>query len=156
MSPRPITPPSGQRQRGVGLLETLVALVVLALGLLGLAAMKAQVLRNSQSAMDRTQATLLSYQILDAMLANPADARNGLYNVTVGTMLCGVPSNPSTLVAHDLHYWMKSLKDNLGPRESTCGAIQCTDRSCTITIQWDDSRGTGGSSNQTLLTQGDL
>lgn len=153
MSPRPITPPSGQRQRGVGLLETLVALVVLALGLLGLAAMKAQVLRNSQSAMDRTQATLLSYQILDAMRANPIDARNGRYNMT---MRCEIPGTPSTLVAHDLHYWMKSLKDNLGPRESTCGAIQCTDRSCTITIQWDDSRGTGGSSNQTLLTQGDL
>ena len=52
------------------LLAALVAVLVMGVGLLGIAAMQATALRNNQSALERTQATIQTYSILDAMRAN--------------------------------------------------------------------------------------
>lgn len=69
--------------RGFTLLEVLIALLVLSLGLLGLAALQVQSMRNNQSANYRTQATSLAYQFIDmarshrgAGAAGAGDARN--------------------------------------------------------------------------------
>ena len=63
-------PSSIRRQRGVGLIEVLVSLLVMAIGMLGLAALQSLAMRNSQSSLDRTQAVYQIYSILDAMRAN--------------------------------------------------------------------------------------
>lgn len=146
-------PHRSRDQRGVGLVETLVALLVVSLGLLGLLAIKSQVLKNSHSALDRTLVTTLSYQILDAMRANPEPARLGLYNLE---KTCEVPTAVGDLIKDDLQYWMQSLKNNLGARSDVCGAIQCLNDRCVITVWWDDSRALGGVSEQKLLTEGTL
>ena len=52
------------------MIEVLVAVLVMGIGLLGVAAMQATALRNNQSALERTQATIQTYSILDAMRAN--------------------------------------------------------------------------------------
>ena len=50
---------AGRRsQAGAGLIEVLVAVLVMGVGLLGIAAMQATALRNHQSALERTQATI--------------------------------------------------------------------------------------------------
>jgi type IV pilus assembly protein PilV len=67
-------------QGGFTLLEVLVAIVVLAFGLLGLAGLQAASLRNNHSAYLRSQATLLAYDMADRMRANPEAAKNGDYN----------------------------------------------------------------------------
>ncbi len=56
-------------QRGTTLIEVLVAVVVLSLGLLGLAGLQGISLRSSSNAFMRTQATNLSYEILDEIRA---------------------------------------------------------------------------------------
>lgn len=56
-------------QRGATLIEVLVAVLVLSLGLLGLAGLQGISLRNSSNAFMRTQATNLSYEILDQLRA---------------------------------------------------------------------------------------
>ncbi len=58
------------KERGTTLIEVLVAVVVLSLGLLGLAALQGISLRSSSNAFNRTQATNLSYEILDQVRAN--------------------------------------------------------------------------------------
>jgi len=51
--------------RGFTLLEVMIAVLVLSIGLLGMAALQAYSMRNNQSANYRTQATNLAYQFID-------------------------------------------------------------------------------------------
>ncbi len=55
---------------GFTLIEVLIAVVLLAGALLGLAGLQARVLSNNQSAYNRSQATQLAYDIADRMRAN--------------------------------------------------------------------------------------
>ena len=57
---------------GFTLIEVLIAMLVLAVGLLGLAGLQATSLKNNQSAYNRSQATQLAYDMADRMRANVA------------------------------------------------------------------------------------
>lgn len=63
--------------RGVSLLEVLIAVVVLAVGLLGIARLQTQTLKLNHSAAQRSHAVMLAYSIMDAMRANRAAAAAG-------------------------------------------------------------------------------
>ena len=56
--------------KGFTLIEVLIAMLVLAVGLLGLASLQAYSLRNTQSAYNRSLATELAYDLADRMRAN--------------------------------------------------------------------------------------
>jgi len=60
----------GKRHRGVSLVETLVALVVLSVGLLGVAALLLQSVRGSRTALFRTHAVNLVSDMADRIRAN--------------------------------------------------------------------------------------
>lgn len=139
-------PRSAASVRGVGLIEVLVAVLVLSIGLLGVAAMQATALRNSQSSLERSQGVMHVYAILDAMRANPNAARAGDYNMG---MTCAVPG-AGNLVANDKRSWIGMLQQNLGP--TACGQVACAGPLCTISVRWDDSRGSAGSTMQTFST----
>ncbi|HEY5849431.1 MAG TPA: type IV pilus modification protein PilV [Lysobacter sp.] len=156
------SPGSGApRQRGVGLIEVLIAVLILAIGLLGIAALQAVALRNSQSALERSQAVVRSYDILEAMRVNVAEARSGGYDMP---MTCTSPapgtrgSSAGRLAGNDLVAWISAIHAELGERG--CGKIACkavaapgsqtTD--CTVTVRWDDSRGSGGSDRHEVTT----
>ena len=140
-----------RRQRGASLLEVLIAILILAIGMLGVAAMQAMSLRNSLSALERSQATVQTYAIMDAMRANIADARNNQYNLALAADPCAAPAAGGTLATRDLNAWINSLQATLGP--SACGAVACAANVCEITIRWNDERGTGGDSAQQLITR---
>lgn len=61
---------------GYGLIEVLVAVLVLAIGLLGLAGLQTQSLRFNNEAYFRTQATILAMDMADRLRANLPTARN--------------------------------------------------------------------------------
>ena len=123
-------------------------MLVLAIGLLGIAGLQSRALKNGQSAFERSQAVTLTYLMLDAMRANVDAARDGQYNMNT---TCNV--NPGgTLIANDQRLWMQSMKQTLGDRDTTCGSINCVGNRCTIRVFWDDTRGTEGSDNQTVET----
>ena len=73
------------KQTGFTLVETLVALIVLSVGLLGVAGLQIFGLRGNLSASSRTQATYFADDIIDRMRANyivargPADAAHLQY-----------------------------------------------------------------------------
>lgn len=132
--------------KGVSLIEVMISVLILAIGLLGVAAMQATALRNNQSSIERTQATIHAYSILDAMRTNIVQARASAYNQA---LTCAVPAG-GTLAQNDLRQWMQSLQAQL--RTDACGRISCIGSVCTIDIQWNDARGTGGISTETFTT----
>jgi type IV pilus assembly protein PilV len=136
-------------QRGATMIEVLIAVLVLAVGLLGVAALQATALRNSQSSYERSQATILAYSLLDAIRVDRANA--AAYN-TAG-WLCDAPAG-ATLAEQQLADWFGSFENNLGNTPSTCVRVSnCEGATCTIELQWDDSRGIGTPLPQTLETR---
>ena len=89
-----------RHQAGVGLIEVLVAVLVLSIGFLGVAALQARSLSTNNSAMVRSMATIASYSILDAMRADIAGARANAYNKTIKGNACGKAG--STLASQPL------------------------------------------------------
>ncbi len=133
---------------GMSMIEVLVAILLLVFGMFGVAAMQATSLRNSQSAMDHTQAVVQTYAMLDRMRANVPQARIGNYNLL--TMTCALP-DAGTLAQNERREWIQNLQSTLGP--AACGQVVCDDVTCVITVRWDDSRATGGSATRTVVTR---
>lgn len=131
-----------RRNRGVSLIEVLVTVFILSVGLLGLAGMHFQGLKNNQSAYFRSQATILAYTVLDTMRANRANALTGKYNIAMGAT-----SSSNGAAGIDLGYWKNALSSAL---PSGDGSIDCDkDTSvCVVAVQWDDSVGLGGSATE--------
>lgn len=122
---------------GVGLIEVLVAVLVLSIGLLGVAALQATALRSSQSSLERSQGVIHAHSIFDMMRANAAEARTGGY---VMPMTCNVPTGGS-ISANDKRTWIESMQRDLGLE--ACGQITCVAPFCTVTVRWNDSRAGG-------------
>lgn len=145
--------PLGSRQSGVGLIEVLIAVLVLSIGFLGMAALMAKSMATNNSAMARSMATISSYSILDALRADIVAARAGSYNGPVTADSC--PGASSSLSSVQLHSWCKELGNALGAQSTTSGQIACTSAGeCTVTITFDDSRaGDGGAADQKVITK---
>jgi type IV pilus assembly protein PilV len=146
-------------QTGVGLIEVLVAVLVLSIGFIGVAALQARSLSTNNSAMLRSMATIASYSILDAMRADITNAKNNAYDGTYSGNAC--PSAGSTLAAAQLNQWCSKELQPVGQGAATTkGIISCTAASgvtsaiCTVTIQFDDSRaGDAGTSSSSSTQQ---
>lgn len=141
-----------KRQKGTTLIEILVAMLVLSFGLLGMAALQARALKGNQSAMQRTQAVLMSYYILDAMRVDRDSAKSTDYNTgSLSGTTIGAICNPAAVTGKSLsennkRHWIESLKTTIGKDgdTTTCGAILCdADGICQIQVSWDDSRAGG-------------
>ncbi len=133
-----------KHQRGVGLIEVLITVLVLAIGLLGLSALQLASLKNNQSAMLRSLVVVYSYTMVEAIYADKDSARKGLFNISL-TAKPGSNSFPATV--HKI--WRDELSRNLG----ATGSVNCSTTQCTIIVQWDDSRGGQGSSTEQLTTE---
>jgi type IV pilus assembly protein PilV len=106
---------------GFTLIELLIAMLVLGVGLLGLASLQAKSLSNTQLAYNRSLATELAYDLADRMRANntpnglsiypsmlPANAIPKANCVTVST-LCP----PDVMAQNDLYEWNLALVTSL-------------------------------------------
>lgn len=139
-------------QRGFTLIEIMVAVVVLAIGLLGLAGLQATSLRFNSSAYLRSQATNLAYDIADRMRVNAVAARGGAYD---GVALqntppaCAAAALAGTVANQDIQAWRNALTCTL---PLGTGSIARNGTVFTITVQWDDSRGQQPAQQFTMMT----
>lgn len=138
-----------RHQAGTSLLEVLIAVLILAIGLLGIAALQSLTLKNTQSSSERTAAIIQTYAMLDMMRANRAEAIARRYDTG---WLCEAPANPAaSRIAGDTARWITQLQQSVGA--SACGQIDCGAVTCNIGVRWNDERGTGGSETQQIITQ---
>lgn len=140
----------GHAQRGVGLIEVLIAVLVLSFGMLGLVGLQTWSLRNNQSAMERGMATVQTHSIVDAMRADRENAVNGLFDIGLADAAPSGASFREVAIAS----WRTALTDALNP--TATGSIDCNGRYCTIVVQWNDTRGQGGGATQQITTQVEL
>lgn len=132
-------------QQGFTLLEILIAVVILSIGLLGMASLQATGMRHNHDAYLRSQAAILVMDISDAMRANRgASTDNG--TALGGAYVIGFGATPSASAtntsANDLRNWKTKL-DTLLP--SGDGQIIQNGVVFTIDIRWvnaDDRTGT--------------
>lgn len=119
---------------GFSLLELLVGLIILAVGLLGLAGLQVMSLRQNNGAYLRSQATLMAYDILDRMRANRGYAIDGRYEIDFEE---SPASSLPDAVKSDLELWKGSLNATLpGPGD---GSIVMSDNTVVVvTIKWQE------------------
>lgn len=123
-------------QSGLTMIEVLVAVLVLSIGLLGLAGLQANSLRGNHSAYIRSQAIVLAGDMMDRMRGNRNAALNGDYDRTLAAT---VPSAGASTTSKDLNAWMTNVTTILAEGE---GGIACDNGSeiCTVTLEWNDNR----------------
>jgi type IV pilus assembly protein PilV len=133
--------------RGFTLIEVLVAIIVLAIGLLGLAGLQLTSLKAADSAYFRSQATLLADDILDRMRSNRTAALAGNYDIDIDDTRSG-----TSVADLDLIEWKVMLGTTLTEGDGSVD-VDANDIA-TITIQWNDARAGGGTTQQfTVISQ---
>lgn len=142
-----------RHQSGVGLIEVLIAVLVLSIGLLGIALVQVRSLSGNNSSMARSSAVIASYSALEILRARRADALG--MDQTLDASDCD--ASGSAYMIAQLNAWCESnlSADRLG--EDATGGIKCSASGvCTITITFHtlDCGQTGdGQSADALCTQ---
>ncbi len=126
VNPSPMRNHADRRSGGFTLLEVLIAIVVLAIGLLGLAALQLRGLTDTGNAYLRSQATWLAYDVADRMRA-AASIDYRIADVSTFEDLLG-KENPD-----DKEQWADGVRRRLpaGIATVTCDAnLRCDIRVC--------------------------
>lgn len=122
---------SQRDQSGFSLIEVLVTLIVVALGLLGFASLQAYSLKSNRTALQRSYATMLSYDIIDCMRVNRVGADADEYDIEIGT-----PATAGTVAGDDLVAWKDALKASLPGGD---GQVIVNNRNVTVNVQWKEN-----------------
>lgn len=153
---------SGFRQRGFSLIEVLVALIIIGVGMLGIAKIQALSYASTGTSAQRSIAAILASSMSSAMRANraywsvQAAAAQQTVTITNGAFTpaptdavlssisscLGTSCVPQTLAAYDLHQWATALS---GALPNSVGTINCYPPAatsypvgCTVTVNWSE------------------
>ncbi|WP_097461453.1 type IV pilus modification protein PilV [Mangrovitalea sediminis] len=141
---------------GFTLVEVLVALVVIAFGLLGMAALQANTLSTTSGARYESIVAVEAQSMADAITANPGYWADGLFSTTPisvtsknSTTVLSDPTlssitkdcssstcSPTELASYDLRQWGDDLRQQI---PGASGIVACqigTPDTCKITINW--------------------
>lgn len=136
-------------QSGFSLLEVLITLVIIAIGLMGFAAMMVHSMKNNRIAMQRSIATFYAYDILDCMRANRSAVASGNYTVDFGGTLSG-----TSVAASDVTAWKAALATLL---PSGQGKISIPSGSTVkVEIRWTETVNAGDNATHTWETESTL
>lgn len=134
------------KQIGSSLIEILVTILIVGFGLLGVAGVIANGLKDNHSSYARSQASWLATDIIDRMRSNRIAAEATEYNLTFATTPSG-----TTVAAYDLIAWRKALAATLPAGKGSVSMDAF--KKVSVSVQWDDSRGANGSSTQTFVSE---
>ncbi|HET7570472.1 MAG TPA: type IV pilus modification protein PilV [Gammaproteobacteria bacterium] len=140
---------SRKRNTGFSLIEVLIALVILSVGLLGLAGLQTSSLHANDGAYLRTQANVLAYNLFDRMRANISEAKGKAYDrlltdpaptnppVCIPTADTPIPDcTPAQLVQWDMSQWLKQVAKLPDGKASVSTDTSGINTVVTVTLNW--------------------
>ena len=139
--------PRSSRARGFSLLEVLIALLVLSVGLLGIAGLQTVSLRFNHQSYERTQATVLMSEMYEKIIANPDAARAGIFNAvgsgtTSGSYTgyggCPTACNATELATYDIFQWKIAIEEpkKLAQGQGSITVVPANPGTYDITVLW--------------------
>lgn len=132
---------SRSSQRGLTIIESMVALVVISIGLLGIAALQLTGMQQNTSALHQSKAVWAGYTMADRIRANNIRFASYLGIDTNGSYsqdCMSSPCNNTQLVTADASEWTDNIRELPGGR----GQVTGNANQLIITVMWDDE-GTG-------------
>lgn len=126
------------------MLEALITVLIVSLGLLGIAGIIANSLKVNQGAQIRSQASWLANDMIDRMRANRAIAGGGAYELA---SCADAPAPGGTIAQDDLGSWCAAL----GILPAGTGSVGLVGNRVAVTVQWDDTRAGGTATQQFVM-----
>lgn len=130
-----------RRQNGFSLVEVLITLVIMSVGMLGIAGLYVQSMQAGRTSMFRHHAVTLAGDVADRIRANPrataayTDANGENKNCVTGNIDC----NPADMAANDIFMWKAQAADTLPGGDVTIvlddGVVP---PSYSITVSWTE------------------
>ena len=138
-------------QRGFTLIEVLIAMLILAVGVLGVASLQMSTYKQLQMSHNYGTAAMLAGEMADRMLANPNQVLANAYNHTSSS---GTPPacdsaacTAAEIATYDIAVWQTQVTGNVGSGTLTPGSLPSgagrvdrvgTSNNFLITVRWDD------------------
>jgi type IV pilus assembly protein PilV len=131
---------SDKQQRGFSLVEVLIALIIMSVGMLGIATLFVQSMQAGRTSMFRHHAVTMAGDVADRIRANPragaAYAGQGADNGCVAT---GNDCNEAAMAANDIFQWDAQVADSLPNGDVTVTFNDAVaPPEYTIRIDWDE------------------
>ena len=131
---------SGKQQRGFSLVEVLIALIIMSVGMLGIATLFVQSMQAGRTSMFRHHAVTMAGDVADRIRANPragiAYAGQGADN---GCVASGNDCNEAAMAANDIFQWDAQVAESLPNGDVTVSFDDTvTPPEYTIRIDWDE------------------
>ena len=134
-------PPPARGHRGAGLLDAMVAVALLAFGVLGLALVLIRLQADARSTLARANALGLIADMRDRMQVNRAAALQGAYALRWGQNLVATacstqPCNEKDWAQTDLHQWQTSVRTQLPGGDAAIFASDWEATHIGIAVAW--------------------
>ena len=147
-----------RKQAGFGLIEVLVAFLILTIGLLGMVSLQNKALYMSNTSYLYSQAVFLADDLLDRMRSNrdsliryqmsAADPLPAIVDCSSGA---AADCEPDDIADHDKALWLRDLQALLPSGQAD--VTVSVDNEVTVVIQFDDERDTSDLQSYTVRTR---
>lgn len=142
------------KQRGVTIIEVLVAMLILAVGLLGMASLQVRAVQDTSNASYRSIAIYYANDLADRMRANPGasyaahSTTDGATNAGTETTACSGAGGctSAAMAANDYFEWERNMENAL---PAASGEVEVNGDVYTITVSWTDRVEQGATSTAT-------
>ena len=149
------------RQSGITMIEVLVAVLILAIGLLGVAGLQSISLKNTTDVFFSQQAMSYSQELINRIMANQEAAGDGDYADTPPTSAPGTDCSAAVCTSEqmadwDLWQWNEALTNGVGSPPAAAADVNWDNAvgEYEVSITWD-AIGAGGSYAAPTCTSAD-
>ncbi len=148
-----------RKLQGFSLVEVLIALIIMSVGMLGIAGLYVQSMQAGRTSMLRHHAVTLAGDIADRIRANPT--AGAAYAAATGTnhncVAQGTNCNIAQMAANDIFIWQTQAASFLPVFADASSQVQITHNSATnppeftIVVRWDEPTPDGQVPNYTVV-----
>lgn len=141
-----------KKQNGFSLVEVLIALVIMSVGMLGIAGLYVQSMQAGRTSMFRHHAVTLAGDVADRIRANPtAGAAYNHIDTYPGTnfncVAMATDCNVAEMAENDIFIWQNEANDTLPGGEvavTFAPAVAAAPPTYQVTVTWDEPNPLGG------------